>query len=95
MVEFFEEESDFLDSVFQMVLTDGSKKKVRLDEQSVNQSFYKQKGFYDMAKPPSCALVDIALAKGGPEAISESFYNPMQNQQQSVKIMKHWQDAPN
>ena len=56
---------------------------MRLDEQSVYQSFYKQKDFYDMVKPPSCALVDIAQAKGGPEAISESFYNPMQNQQQS------------
>ena len=36
-----------------------------------------------MVKHPSCALVDIALSKGGPEAIAESFYNSMQNQQQS------------
>ena len=36
-----------------------------------------------LQSPPSCTLLDIVLAKGGPEAIAESFYNSMRNQQQS------------
>ena len=30
-----------------------------------------------------CTLLDNALAKGGPEAMAESFYNSMRHQQQS------------
>eukprot|EP00794_Sanderia_malayensis_P001887 gene1887-2140_t len=82
MVEFLEEKSDSLDSVFQMTFEDSSRKKVSLQEQSVYQSFYADKEFYDKVKPPSCALLDIALGKGGPEAIAGSFYNSIRNQQQ-------------
>ena len=31
---------------------------------------------------PGCILIDIALSKGGPEAIAESFYATMRAQQQ-------------
>jgi hypothetical protein len=58
-------------------------RKVRLSEKCVYKSFYSNKVLYDIAQPPSCALLDIVLAKGGPEAIAESFYNTMRNQQQS------------
>ena len=77
------EESTELDLHFTMVFSDGKVQKVRLQEQRVYQSFYSKKEIHDIAKPPSCALLDIVLAKGGPEAIAESFYNSMQNQQQS------------
>ena len=77
------EESTGLDLYFTMVFSDGKVQKVRLQEQRVYQSFYSNKEIYDIAKPPSCALLDIVLAKGGPEAIAESFYNSMRNQQQS------------
>ena len=76
------EESTELDLHFTMVFSNGKVQKVRLQEQWVYQSFY-SKEIYDIAKPPSCALLDIVLAKGGPEAITESFYNSMPNQQQS------------
>ena len=35
---------------------------------------------YQTAGPVACSLVDVALAKGGPEAIAESFYACMRNQ---------------
>ena len=35
-----------------------------------------------MAGSHSCIILDIALSKGGPEAIAESFYATMRNQQQ-------------
>ena len=48
------------------------------------------KGFTDRFIPTrtsttlqSCALLDIVLSKGGPEAIAESFQNSMRAQQQS------------
>jgi len=51
--------------------SDGSMKGVQLNEQQFYSSFYSIKEFYDKVKPPSCALLDIALAKLGPEAIAE------------------------
>ena len=83
LTEFRYEESTGLDLYFTMVFSNGKVQKVRLQEQQVYQSFYSKKDIYDIAKPPSCALLDIVLAKGGPEAIAESFYNSMRNQQQS------------
>jgi len=51
--------------------SDGGMKGVRLNEQQFYNSFYSIKEFYDKVKPPSCALLDIALAQLGPEAIAE------------------------
>jgi hypothetical protein len=56
---------------------------VRLQEQQFYRSFYSNKDIYNVATPSSCALLDIVLAKGGPEAIAESFCNCMKAQQQS------------
>ena len=46
-------------------------------------SFYSDENIYSIAEPPSCILLDVALAKGGPEAIAESFYTTMRSQQQN------------
>ena len=53
-----------------------------LNESQVYASFYNNEAIYKKAGRPSCALLDIALAKGGPEAIAESFYNCMRQHQQ-------------
>ena len=73
LVEFQSEESDGLDTIFGMVFADSSMKKVRLNKCCVYEPFYSKNEFYDIVKAPSCALLDIALAKGGPEPIAESF----------------------
>ncbi|CAB4018432.1 Hypothetical predicted protein [Paramuricea clavata] len=77
------EESTNLESIFVMRFSNEMVRKVRLSEKCVYTSFYSNKVLYDIAQPPPCALLDIVLAKGGPEAIAESFYNTMRNQQQS------------
>ena len=83
LVELRSKKSTGLDFYFTMVFSDGKVQQVRLQEQRVYQSFYSNKEIYDITKTPSCALLDIVLAIGGPEAIAESFYNSMRNQQQS------------
>ncbi len=85
LVEFESIESNLstpFDATFKMVFNDGTSKIVRLHEQSVYRSFYKNKDIYSIAKPPACTLLDIVLAKGGPEAIAESYYSTMRSQQQ-------------
>ena len=75
------------DSLFDVMYTlrynDGEEHTVRLHEQSVYASFYSQEEVYSIAKAPSCVMVDVVLAKGGPEAIAESYYSAMRAQQQS------------
>ena len=66
-----------------MRFSNGVVGKVRLSERCFYKSFYSNKDLYDIVYTPSCALLDIVLAKGGPEAIVESFYNSMHHQQQS------------
>lgn len=75
--------SDTLDAFFRMKFANGKEFNVRLHEQNVYRSFYSKEEIYDIAKPPSCAIIDIVLAKGGPEAIAESYYSAMRAQQQS------------
>lgn len=75
--------SETLDTFFRMKFADGKDFNVRLHEQNVYRSFYCKEEIYGIAKPPSCAIIDIVLAKGGPEAIAESFYSAMRAQQQS------------
>ena len=66
-----------------MKFDDGKEYDIRLHEQNVYASFYFNPDIYSIAKAPSCALLDIVLAKGGPETIAESFYNSMTAKQQS------------
>ena len=76
-------ESYALDTFFELEFSNGKKFEVRLHEQSVYKSFYSNEEVCGIAKPPSCALIDVVLAKGGPEAIAESYYSAMRAQQQS------------
>ena len=55
---------------------------VKLFKDLFYQSFYCNEKVYSIAKPELYILMDIALAKGGPEAIPESFYASMRCQQQ-------------
>ena len=56
------------ESMFEMTFSDESKHIVRLHEQIVYSSFYANKEIFAKAQPPTCTLLDIALAKGEPEA---------------------------
>ena len=81
LVEFRELKSTELDCFFLMRFSDGKAHKVKLCEKQVLESFYSKNYLYDIAKPPTCALLNIVLAKGGPEATAESFYSAMPYQQ--------------
>lgn len=76
-------ESETLDTLFKMKFCSGKEFTVRLQEQSFYSSVYSNEDVYSVATTPSCALLDIALSKGGPESIAESFHNSMRAQQQS------------
>ena len=82
LVTFMPVENEEMDHYFTMKCDDGKEYTVRLHEQNVYQSSYADPEIYSIAKPPSYALLDIVLAKGGPEAIAESFYATMRSQQQ-------------
>ena len=68
--------SDTLDAFFTMKFANGKQHNVRLHE----QKFYASEDLYGIAKAPSCAILDIVLAKGGPEAIAESYYSAVRAQ---------------
>ena len=77
-------DSDSLfESMFTLKFSDGREDCYRLHEQSFYSSFYAGKNVYMIAKPHSCAILDFALSKGGPEAIAESFYCTMRAQLQT------------
>jgi hypothetical protein len=83
LVGFHSVDTTELDSVFTMLFANGNVHRVRLNEHRFYESFYSRKEIYEVAEPAACALLDIVLAKGGPETIAESFYNAMRSQQQS------------
>jgi hypothetical protein len=83
LVSFSPIKNDELESYFNMKFENGGEYVVRLQEQNVYRSFYVDTKIYSIAKPPSCALIDLVLAKGGPEAITESYYATMRAQQQA------------
>ncbi len=86
LVELISTESEavsLFDAAFIMRFSDGAVETVRLHDQSFYSSFYNNKEIYSIAKPPTCILLDIILAKGGPEAKAESYYSTMRAQQQT------------
>ena len=83
LVEIRPKDSVELQSMYVLQFSSGKSCAVKLNESCFYESFYSNKDLYEIAKPPTCVLLDIALAKGRPEAIAESFYNSMRNQQQS------------
>ena len=84
LVEFTLSNPDCLfDVMYTLRYSDGEEHTAHLHEQSVYASFYSQEEVYSIAKAPSCVMVDVVLAKSGPEAIAESYYSAMRAQQQS------------
>ena len=76
------EKENHLDGHFVIEFENSKVEHVKLSENFFYQSFYCNEKVYSIAKPESCILMDIALAKGSPEAIAESFYASMRCQQQ-------------
>ena len=66
---------------FEMTFSNDTSVRAMLDESLIYESFYNSQSIYNIAGKESCALLDIALSKGGPEAIAESFYNCMRHHQ--------------
>ena len=75
------EKENQLDRHFIIEFENSKVEHVKLSEDFFYQSFYCNEKVYSIAKPESYILMDIALAKGGPEAIAESFYASMRCQQ--------------
>ena len=74
--------SNILGAVFKMKFVSGKEYNVCYTEQNVFSSCYSQEDICSIAQQ-SFAIPDIVLAKGGPEAIAESYYSCMRVQQQS------------
>ncbi|CAB4040841.1 Hypothetical predicted protein, partial [Paramuricea clavata] len=55
---------------------------VTLNEEAVYKSIYTDEDVYTMFGKEVCLVIDIALAKGGPESIVESYYSTTKSQQQ-------------
>lgn len=81
-ISFIEDDQVSFDLRFSLRLKNGEVKKVKLNESMLYESFYNNEKVYQKAGQPVCAMLDIALAKGGPEAIAESYYACMRSQQQ-------------
>ncbi|CAB3982578.1 Hypothetical predicted protein [Paramuricea clavata] len=68
----------FVTTRFHMRFTKGEKiYTVQLNEPAVYLSLYTDECVYSKLGKEICLVIDIALAKGGPEAIVESFYSLM------------------
>ena len=71
------------DCYFSIDYASGRRDIVRLDEDSFYATFYVIEECYSAVGRECCILLDVALSKGGAEAVVESFYNVMRHQQQS------------
>ena len=68
---------------FTLMCRGGKSFTCRVHEQSLYSSFYENETIHSKAGINSCIIIDVALAKGGPEAIAENFYAAMRYQQQN------------
>ncbi len=69
-----------LDTVFIATFASGENRKeyqLQLNEEAVYASIYNDENVYSQLGKEICLAIDIALAKGGPESIVESFYSVM------------------
>ena len=57
--------------------------KAKLNEEAVYKSVYTDEALYNAVGVEGCVAIDIALAKGGTEAVVESYYSVMTSQQKS------------
>lgn len=54
--------------------------KTKLSEVEVYRSIYTEESLFNPIGPEGCIAIDIALAKGGTEAVVESYYSVMKSQ---------------
>ena len=59
------------------------KYQVQLDESAVIKSIYEDEDVFNLLGKELCVVIDIAFAKGGPEAVVESYYSLVKSQQQA------------
>ena len=57
--------------------------KAKLNEEAVYKNIYTDKTLYNAIGVEGCVAIDIALAKGGTDAVVESYYSVMTSQQKS------------
>jgi hypothetical protein len=72
------QDQPFVEKCF-VVVFNGDKREhvVTLNEEAVYKSIYTDEDVYTMFGKEVCLVIDIALAKGGPESIVESYYSTM------------------
>ena len=67
---------------FKMIFSGDEKEYiVQLNESAIYKSIFNEE-VYTMLGQEICLLIDVALAKGGPESVVESYYSVMKSQQQ-------------
>ena len=72
-----------LDGQFSMTFSGSDKKyQVEIDESAIIRSIYTDEDVFNMLGKELCLIVDIALAKGGLEAVVESYHSVVKSQQQ-------------
>lgn len=71
---------DLLDK-FDVSLSDGDKFVAVLKEEKIIKALYSDPNFYGSIGQEFCLMYDIMYAKAGTEAIAESFYRVMENQE--------------
>ena len=73
-----------LDAQFYVTFFGGERKyHVQLDESAVIKSIYADEDVFNLLGKELCLVIDIALAKGGPEAVVETYYSVVKSQQQA------------
>ena len=55
---------------------------IKVDEEAVYKSLYMDEVVNSMCGKEVCLIIDVALGKGGPESIVDSYYSTMKSQQQ-------------
>ena len=72
-----------LDAQFSMTFSGSDKKyQVKIDESAISRSIHTDEDVFNMLGKELCLIIDIAHAKGGPEAVVESHYSVVKSQQQ-------------
>ena len=79
--------SPMLDVQFIMTFCDDEEEyTIQLNETAIYKSIYSDEEVYSSLGKEVCLLVDIVLAKGGPESVVESYYSVMKSQQHMMVV---------
>ena len=80
-----------LSEVYSIVLDNGDRETVVLQEQELISALYTDPQFYSSVGQEFCIIFDVLYAKTGTEAVVESFYGVVRNQEmdggQSIKVL--------